>query len=236
VKRAKWVAVLALTGAIGCGIRISRDLNTMKPQEVIYDDVCKVQDYFDAVATGQEKAPAIVSSNDFSKGAAEAAVGGQVTFSFQSDSQLRLLRRVLNDNWEKLPEKAAIQLNDTHPSMAVAELMRILKPAARAPASSAPSASAVSRSTRCLPRALGLAASSSRSNVLVGAPAQTGRQRAGSTQARPPEAADAAAVDGERADGAGEASSPSAISTCARARAIVSKSQGLYPCTEPQTV
>ena len=26
----------------------------------------------------------------------------------------------------KLPEKAAIQLNDTHPSMAVAELMRIL--------------------------------------------------------------------------------------------------------------
>ena len=31
-----------------------------------------------------------------------------------------------NSDWEKLPEKAAIQLNDTHPSMAVAELMRIL--------------------------------------------------------------------------------------------------------------
>jgi starch phosphorylase len=31
-----------------------------------------------------------------------------------------------NTDWEKLPEKAAIQLNDTHPSMAVAELMRIL--------------------------------------------------------------------------------------------------------------
>ena len=31
-----------------------------------------------------------------------------------------------NANWDKLPEKAAIQLNDTHPSMAVAELMRIL--------------------------------------------------------------------------------------------------------------
>jgi glycogen phosphorylase len=31
-----------------------------------------------------------------------------------------------NDNWEQLPEKAAIQLNDTHPSLAVAELMRIL--------------------------------------------------------------------------------------------------------------
>src|SRR5208337_624089 len=32
----------------------------------------------------------------------------------------------LNKDWEQLPEKAAIQLNDTHPSLAVAELMRIL--------------------------------------------------------------------------------------------------------------
>jgi starch phosphorylase len=31
-----------------------------------------------------------------------------------------------NNDWEQLPEKAAIQLNDTHPSLAVAELMRIL--------------------------------------------------------------------------------------------------------------
>ena len=39
-----------------------------------------------------------------------------------------LVRRFLrhNTDWEQLPEKAAIQLNDTHPSMAVAELMRIL--------------------------------------------------------------------------------------------------------------
>src|SRR5215469_7529739 len=32
----------------------------------------------------------------------------------------------LNKDWDELPEKAAIQLNDTHPSLAVAELMRIL--------------------------------------------------------------------------------------------------------------
>jgi starch phosphorylase len=39
-----------------------------------------------------------------------------------------LIRRFRRDNadWSTLPEKAAIQLNDTHPSMAVAELMRIL--------------------------------------------------------------------------------------------------------------
>jgi starch phosphorylase len=39
-----------------------------------------------------------------------------------------LIRRFqrYNVDWDKLPEKAAIQLNDTHPSMSVAELMRIL--------------------------------------------------------------------------------------------------------------
>jgi starch phosphorylase len=39
-----------------------------------------------------------------------------------------LIRRFRRDNedWNKLPEKVAIQLNDTHPSLAVAELMRVL--------------------------------------------------------------------------------------------------------------
>jgi starch phosphorylase len=38
---------------------------------------------------------------------------------------IRRFRR-LNQDWDTLPEKVAIQLNDTHPSMAVPELMRIL--------------------------------------------------------------------------------------------------------------
>jgi len=43
-------------------------------------------------------------------------------------SMADLVRRFQRHNadWDKLPEKAAVQLNDTHPSMSVAELMRIL--------------------------------------------------------------------------------------------------------------
>jgi starch phosphorylase len=43
-------------------------------------------------------------------------------------SMADLIRRFqrYNADWDKLPEKVAIQLNDTHPSMSVAELMRIL--------------------------------------------------------------------------------------------------------------
>jgi starch phosphorylase len=48
-------------------------------------------------------------------------------------SMADLVRRFLrhNTDWAKLPEKAAIQMNDTHPSMSVAELMRILLDDAR---------------------------------------------------------------------------------------------------------
>ena len=38
---------------------------------------------------------------------------------------VRRFRRLHND-WDKLPDKVAMQMNDTHPALAVAELMRIL--------------------------------------------------------------------------------------------------------------
>src|SRR5205823_11931788 len=45
---------------------------------------------------------------------------------------VRRFRRTRSD-WSALPDKAAIQLNDTHPTLAVPELMRILLDDARLP-------------------------------------------------------------------------------------------------------
>jgi len=49
-------------------------------------------------------------------------------YFFTAASLADILRRfkVENSDLKKLPEKAAIQLNDTHPSIAIAELMRLL--------------------------------------------------------------------------------------------------------------
>ena len=49
-------------------------------------------------------------------------------YFFVSCSVQDIIRRFLmhNDSFDDLPEKAAIQLNDTHPALAITELMRIL--------------------------------------------------------------------------------------------------------------
>jgi hypothetical protein len=102
VKRRKLAAgALALVG-VGCGIGVGRDLSRMAPQAVVYDDLCKVQEYFDALAQGQEKPPVVVSSSDVQKGS--DAAGGLMKFAFENQS-LSTMRRVLTENWSKLPPK-----------------------------------------------------------------------------------------------------------------------------------
>jgi hypothetical protein len=90
---------------VGCGIGIGRDLRMVPPQQVIYDDVCRVQEYFDKVEAKQAQPLTILNSSDFTRESASDPAGGITTFGFQSEAELTLLRRVLGENWKNLPKE-----------------------------------------------------------------------------------------------------------------------------------
>jgi hypothetical protein len=104
LKRA-WLVGGALVAAVGCGISIGRDLREVSPQQVIYDDSCKMQQYYDEIALGIMHPPAITASKEVEHTSGAQPTGGVTTFAFEDDMQLKLVRRVLEENWSKLPPK-----------------------------------------------------------------------------------------------------------------------------------
>ncbi len=86
-------------------------------------------DYTRAVAdkTFSENIAKVLYPNDQTYQGRELRLQQQfffVTCSLQDS--IRRYQRNHNDNFEAFPEKVAVQLNDTHPSIGVAELMRLL--------------------------------------------------------------------------------------------------------------
>jgi hypothetical protein len=103
--RRVWLVGGALCAAVGCGIGIGRDLREVPPQQVIWDDTCKVQPYFDEIALGVVHPPPIVASNEIEHTTGSQPAGGITKFAFEDDQQLKVLHRVLEENWKKLPPK-----------------------------------------------------------------------------------------------------------------------------------
>ncbi|MEC8484092.1 MAG: glycogen/starch/alpha-glucan family phosphorylase, partial [Pseudomonadota bacterium] len=86
-------------------------------------------DYVEAVRSKAigETISKVLYPNDKTENGKELRLVQQ--YFFVACSLADILRRFERGNgtdWDKLPEKAAIQLNDTHPAIAVVELMRIL--------------------------------------------------------------------------------------------------------------
>jgi hypothetical protein len=87
----------------GCGVSLRRDLAGMPPGSVIYDDMCGVQPYHDAIEGGQARPPRVVRSLDVQKADGSHPIGGRTVFAFDDEFNLTELRRVLGENWQRLP-------------------------------------------------------------------------------------------------------------------------------------
>jgi hypothetical protein len=97
---------LALAMA-GCGIAVSRDLSAVPPGQVGFDDMCGLQPYFDALEIKTSPAPRVVSALDLegTSSTGKAMRGGRERFAFENDFQLRQLKKVLSENWRRLPDQ-----------------------------------------------------------------------------------------------------------------------------------
>jgi hypothetical protein len=98
---------LLLVG-VGCGIAVQRDLSAIPPGQVGFDDMCGLQAYFDALEIKSAPSPHIVSALDMEgQSGGKVTHGGEERFAFDNDFVLKHLRRVLNENWRRLPEPIA---------------------------------------------------------------------------------------------------------------------------------
>ncbi len=99
-KVGRLVVGFTMAGALsaGCGIGVKRNFNSVPTQAVIFDDMCGLQEYFDVVGSNKASGPAVVSASEFQKEDASRAAGGKTTFAFESEFQLKHLRRLLNEN------------------------------------------------------------------------------------------------------------------------------------------
>jgi hypothetical protein len=101
-----------LVGVVGvsaaCSIAIRRDLSAVPPGQVGFDDMCGLQEYFDALEIGTSPPPRVVSAYDL-EGMSEGkrVRGGRERFAFENDFQLKHVRRILGENWRRLPEPVA---------------------------------------------------------------------------------------------------------------------------------
>jgi hypothetical protein len=91
--------------SVACSVAIRRDLSAVPAGQVGFDDMCGLQEYFDALEIKSSPPPRVVSALDLEGGNAEKRIhGGKERFAFENDFQLKHLRRILNENWRRLPD------------------------------------------------------------------------------------------------------------------------------------
>jgi hypothetical protein len=101
-----WLTPLAACSLLSCSIAVRRDLSTIPPGQIGFDDMCSLQEYFDTIEAKGGSPPTVVSAVDLEGSSGDRVVhGGKARFAFEGDFQLKNLRRVLNENWRRLPDQ-----------------------------------------------------------------------------------------------------------------------------------
>jgi hypothetical protein len=96
-----------LFGAGCAGVSVKRDLSTIKPTEVVFDDLCGLQEYFDALKDPSLAPPAETFARDLQVDEKSRPMGGRKRFRFENEFQLHYLRKVLDTNWTSVPLEVA---------------------------------------------------------------------------------------------------------------------------------
>jgi hypothetical protein len=104
----RWAAGLGLgvllVQASACGMTVKRDLSASKPGVVVFDDMCGLQNYFDALHDSTIATPREVFAQDLADENGKAA-GGTARYRFETEFQLHHLRQLLTTNWGGLPDE-----------------------------------------------------------------------------------------------------------------------------------
>ncbi|MDX2024284.1 MAG: hypothetical protein SF187_28840 [Deltaproteobacteria bacterium] len=98
-----WVATTAWAAG-GCGIGVRRDLAQTPAKEVVFDDVCGVQEYHDTLMMKKVEPPEVVNTNELERTDGKHSSGGRTTFAFEGPYQLQTIKRVLRENWKRVPD------------------------------------------------------------------------------------------------------------------------------------
>jgi hypothetical protein len=109
-RRQLWWRAGALTSGLvvgvgfGCGVAIKRDLTAIPVGQIGFDDACGLQQYFDTLESKRVAPPRIVSGNELQgERAGKSVHGGHSRFAFETEFQVREVKRLLNENWHRLP-------------------------------------------------------------------------------------------------------------------------------------
>lgn len=97
------MVTLSTSAMVGCAVGGRRDLSKTPPNEVIFDDHCQLQDYFDDVARGLQSPPTVIRSDEIQTVDSEKTLGGRSAYRLAANTSLKPFQKLLTENWKPVP-------------------------------------------------------------------------------------------------------------------------------------